>query len=261
MRVDYLQASLLTQPGLTEIDEVFDAFGIPFFFESNAELEFVVERMTPLIRERLEAKGFVLAHWGNAGWIRLFSRRPICTLADLKQAKLYTTEGNDRMVQWYKANGFHPVALSYNEIPAQLKLRGMIDAAPAPPYGALSLQFYRDAPNMLELSIAPLVGATVVTAGAWERISTADRAKMLEVSARTERSLAVRVPTLDEDSIAEMTRHGLSVTRLEGPALEEFRAAAAELAATMRGSMVPADVYDAALKYRTEFRQAGRGPQ
>jgi len=257
-----LQAALLTQPGLSEIDDVFDAFGIPFFFESNDELEFVLERMTPLVRQRLEAKGFVFVHWGNAGWIQIFSRRPIRTLADLKQAKLYTTEGNDRMVQWYKKNGFHPVALSYNDSPAQLKLRtGMIDAAPSPPYGALALRFYCDAPNMLELSVAPLVGATVVTADAWGRIAEADRVKMLEIAARTERSLAVKVPKLDADSIAEMARNGLAITRLEESALAEFRAAASELAATMRGSMVPADVYDAVLEYRTEFRQSGRGRQ
>jgi len=260
--VGQLQAALLTQPGLAEIDDVFDAFGIPFFFESNAELEFVLERMTPLIRQRLEEKGFVFVHWGNAGWIQIFSRQPIRTLGDLKQMRLYTTEGNDRMVQWYKRNGFRPVALSYNDIPAQLKLRtGMIDAAPAPPYGALALQFYRDAPNMLELSVAPLVGATVVTADAWSRIAETDRVTMLEIGARTERSLAVKVPKLDADSIAEMAKHGLSVTRLEGEALEEFREAASELAETMRGSMVPADVYDAALKYRTEFRRSGRGLQ
>ncbi len=218
--------------------------------------------MKPLIRERLDAKGFVLVHWGNAGWIQIFSRRPIRTLAELKQAKLYTTEGNDRMVQWYKKNGFHPVALSYSDIPAQLKMRaGMIDAAPAPPYAALAYRYYLDAPNMLELTVAPLVGATVLTVPAWNRISEADRAKMLEIAARTERSLAVKVPELDATSIAEMTKYGLSVTRVASPALAEFRAAAAELAASMRGSMVPADVYDVALRFRTEFRQSERGFQ
>jgi TRAP-type C4-dicarboxylate transport system substrate-binding protein len=258
--VGQLQASLLTQPGLAEIDDVFDAFGIPFFFESNEELEFVVSRMTPLVKQRLEAKGFVLVHWGNAGWIQVFSKKPIKTLADLKHAKLYTTEGNDRMVQWYKRNGFHPVPLSYNDIPAQLKLRtGMIDAAPAPPYGALALQFYRDAPNMLEVSVAPMVGATIVTVDVWSRISETDRAKMLEVSARTERDLAARVPRLDADSIGEMRKTGLTVTSIEGAALAEFRTTADELAQTMRGSMVPADVYDLAFKCRNEFRQSKGG--
>jgi TRAP-type C4-dicarboxylate transport system substrate-binding protein len=258
--VGQLQAALLTQPALTEIDDVFEAFGIPFFFESNAEFEFVLSKMTPLVKDRLRARGFVLVHWGNGGWIQIFSKKPVHTLADLKQLKLYTTEGNDRMVQWYKRNGFHPVALSYNDIPAQLKLRtGMIEAAPSPPYAAVALRFYLDAPNMLQLSVGPLVGATIMTTEAWNLISEADRAKLLDVAAETERKLAVAVPKLDADSIAEMQKNGLSVMTVENAALAEFHDAASELARNMRGSMVPADVYDTVLKYRTEFRQSQGG--
>jgi TRAP-type C4-dicarboxylate transport system substrate-binding protein len=258
--IDQLQAALLTQPGLASLDESFDVFGIPFFFQSNEELEHVVEKMTPLIRQRLELKGYHLIHWGNAGWVQLFSKQAIKTLDDVKKAKLFTSEGDDKMVQWYRSRGFDPVPLAISDIPAQLKLAtGMIDAAPAPPYGALALQFYRDAPYMLEISIAPLVGATVVTDAAWRKIAEADRAKMHEIAAETERSLAQAVPKLDAESVAEMQRTGLTVTRVSGAQLDEFRKAAAGLASTMRGNMVPAEIYDLGVKYRDEFRQAKGG--
>ena len=63
------------------------------------------------IEKRLDAKGFHLLCWGSGGWVQIFSKKPIKTLDELKQAKLYTSEGDDKMVQWYKTNGFHPVAL------------------------------------------------------------------------------------------------------------------------------------------------------
>ena len=82
----------------------------------------------------------------------------------MKQAKLYTTEGNPKMVQWYTANGFHAVPLSAGEIPKQLKLpTGAINAAPMPPVYAVALQIFKDAPYMLDIRLAPLVGATVMT--------------------------------------------------------------------------------------------------
>ena len=91
-----------------------------------------------------------MLHWGVAGWARIFSKQPLRDFQGAAASKLYTTAGNDRFVQWYKQNGFHPVALSFNDIPAQLKLRtGMIDAVPSPPLGALLLQFFRDAPYLL----------------------------------------------------------------------------------------------------------------
>jgi len=48
----------------------------------------------------------------------------------------------------------------------------------------------------------------------------------------------------------------LTVTKVEGAALAEFRTAAEKLAPTMRGGMVPADIYDLALRERNAFRQA-----
>ena len=108
--VDQLQANLLMLPGLSRIDDTFNVFGIPFFFESDAEGEYVLQKMTPYLEQRLDAKGFKLLSWGSAGWVQLFSKKPMASLADIKNSKLYTSQGDDRMTQWYKANGFHPVA-------------------------------------------------------------------------------------------------------------------------------------------------------
>src|SRR5262245_50322033 len=132
--VEQLQANLLTQSGLSSIDDAFNVFGIPFFFASDAEGRHVLEQMAPMLEKRLEAKGFKVLAWGSAGWVQLFSKNPINTLADVKGAKLFTGQGDDRMVQWYKQNGFRPVPLDSKDIPAQLKLStGMIDAVPMPP--------------------------------------------------------------------------------------------------------------------------------
>ena len=46
----------------------------------------------------------------------------------------------------------------------------MIDAAPSPPYPALVLQIFRDAKYMLDVRVAPLLGALVMTNEAWNKI-------------------------------------------------------------------------------------------
>ena len=118
----------------------------------------VLQKLTPSLDQKLEAKGFHCVAWGSAGWVQLFSKTPLRDLNDVKKAKLFTSAGDDRMVQWYKSNGFNPVALAANDIPAQLKLtNGMIDAAPSPPYPAMMLQIFRDAKYMLDVHVAPLL--------------------------------------------------------------------------------------------------------
>ena len=256
--VDQLQANLLMLPGLSAIDEAFNVFGIPFFFASDAEGLHVLEKLSPLLEKRLEAKGFKMLSWGSAGWIQLFSKKPVLTLNDVKATKLFTTQGDDRMVQWYKTNGFRPVALNPGDIPAQLKLStGMIDSAPMPPYPALLLQIFRDAKYMLDVDVAPLYGALVITNEAWKKLSPADQAVVAAAGATAEKRLLGEAPKLDADSIATMKSRGLTINTPDPKALASFRAEADRLVTTMRGTLVPADVYDAALRERDAFRKAG----
>jgi TRAP-type C4-dicarboxylate transport system substrate-binding protein len=255
MRSDVIQASFITSVGLAELDEAFNVFGMPFFLESSDEEAAVEKALTPIIDKRLQAKGLRLLCWGTGGWVQVFSKRPLRTLADVKAAKLFTSKGSDKWVQWYVANGFRPVALTPADIPAQLKLgTGLIDTAPYPAYLAMSLNIYTDARYMLDLHVGPLTGALVITDAAWNRLSAEDRATIVADAQAFETRIRTEVPMKDADAVKQMTSRGLQVITPDAKAIAEFRAAGSQLASTMRGSMVPADIYDAAVQARDAFR-------
>jgi TRAP-type C4-dicarboxylate transport system substrate-binding protein len=255
--IDQLQASFLTAAGLAELDEAFNVFAMPFFFESDQEEIAVEKKLTPLLEQKLQAKGYHLLSWGTGGWVQVFSKKPLRSLADVKNAKLFTTKGADKWLQWYVANGFHPVALLPSDIPAQLKLStGLIDTAPNPPYLALSLQIFRDAKYMLDLHIAPLTGAMIISNGAWNRISAEDRPKVTAAAQAMEARVRAEAPAQDAESVKQMAARGLQVITLDPKAASEFRTAATQLVSTMRGSMVPADVFDMAVQERDTLRKS-----
>lgn len=254
--VEQLQGSLLTVTGLSEIDDAFNVFGLPFFFQTDEEALHVRTKLTPVFEKRLEAKGFKLVAWGSGGWVQLFSKMPIKTLDEVKKAKIYTSQGDDKMVNWYKNNGFNPVALSSNDIPAQLKLgTGMINATPMPPYPALVLQIFQDAKYMLDIRLAPLLGGLVVTNTAWNRVSAEDRAKLIDAAKAFEKKMNTEAPAQDASSVKAMVARGLTVTPLDAKARAEFQAAAEKLVASARGTMVPEDVFNMAVQERDAFRK------
>jgi TRAP-type C4-dicarboxylate transport system substrate-binding protein len=255
--IDQLQAAFLTSAGLAELDEAFNVFSMPFFFESDEEEQAVERKLTPILDQRLQAKGYRLLGWGTGGWVQVFSKKPLRSLADVKAAKLFTTKGADKWLQWYVSNGFHPVALLPADIPAQLKLStGLIDTAPNPPYLALSLQIFRDAKYMLDLHIAPLTGAMIVSNAAWNKIGAADQPKVIAAAQALEKRVRSEAPAQDAESVKQMTARGLEVITLDPKARAEFKSAATQLNATMRGSMVPADIYDMAVQERDAFRKS-----
>ncbi len=257
MRLNNPQAASLTQPGLAHIDEAFNVFGVPFFFQSDEELRYVLEKLAPTLTEALADEGLVLVNWGHGGWAHVFAKSQVKDLDDLKRMKLFTTAGDDDMVQWYKQNGFEPVPLALTDVLLGLNT-GLITAYPSPPYAALLLQWYTKTPHMLDLSLGPVIGATVVTDMTWKRLSGMDQRAILEIANASEDRLMTEVPTQDRNSVEEMKKRGLSVTTLDERAVADFRAAAEKLARSMRGTMVPADVYDLAVRARDEFRAGTR---
>jgi TRAP-type C4-dicarboxylate transport system substrate-binding protein len=254
MRIGQLHAAAITAGGLTSIDEAFEIFGIPMFFESYQELFYVLERMEPVLKKRLEAKGFVLLNWGHGGWAHFFTRQPVQSVADMKKLRIYVSAGDDRMVQLWKQNGFQPVALAETDIMTGLQT-GMIDALPTPPLAALYLQWFRSTPYMVHGGLGPLVGGLVVTRRAWDRISEPDRARLLTACRKAERRLATGIPGQDTSAVRQMEQRGLKVVHLKPESEAEWRTAAESFAMKMRGSMVPGDVLDLATRERDAFRR------
>jgi TRAP-type C4-dicarboxylate transport system substrate-binding protein len=251
MRLDALQAAAFTGGGLAGIDPAFNLFSVPFFFESYDELNAVTEALTPVLSRRLEAKGFIFTNWGHGGWTQVFTKNPVKTVADLKKTKLWTSSGNDQMVQWFKANGFEPRALSMTDIMTGLTT-GIVDAVPTTPLAALLFQWYKQTPNMLDIGLTPVVGAGVVTKKAWNMIPAADRPKLLAAAAVLQKRLQDDVPKQDAAAITEMQRRGLTVAKASGP---EWRKETDSLAATMRGQMVPKEIFDEGVRARDAYRK------
>lgn len=257
--VGTLQAVFLMPAGLAEVDDAFNVLSLPFFMETPAEEAAVEKALTPVIEQRLQANGYHLLCWGSGGWVQLFSKRPLSTLAEVKAAKLYLSKGKgaEEWGAWYVRNGFHPVALTPAEIPGALKVaNGQIDTAPYPPYLALSMQIYTNATNMLDVHIAPLSAALIVSNAAWNHISAEDRTRMTAAAEAFETRLRLDAPKQDDAAVAAMRTKGLKVVSLSPSAAGEFRDAASKLVATMRGSMVPHEIFDIALKARDGVRNA-----
>lgn len=253
MRVGQIQASLMMLSGLSEIDDAFNALGMPFYFDTMEETNAVVEKLAPLLEARMAAKKFHILAWSNGGWVQIFSKNQMKSLADVKKAKLFTSAGDERMRAWYIANGFHPVALPSTDIKTALTT-GMIDATPMPPYPAMLTLVYRDAPNMLDVHIGPLLGALIITTDAWNKISPEDQAKVAEAAKAFEKRTSVEVPALERSSLDEMKKRALTISTLDKKASDEFHAEADKMIASMRGNMVPTDAFDQVKTARDAYR-------
>jgi len=255
MKIGRQHAASITALGLASVDPAFNIFAIPMFFSSYDEYRAVRAKLEPVLKQKLEAKGLVLLNWGDTGWVYLFSKTAVPNVDALKKQRLYTSAGQDDFVQLYKQNGFNPRPLPFAEIQSGL-MTGLLDAVPSTPLATLAFQWYRNVPEMLDLGVGPLAGGTVVDAKTWGSIQQSDRDQILVIARKMQDALDRDVPAQDTQARAEMVKRGLKITAPDAAATKGFRDMADRFAASMKGGVVPADIYDQGMRERDAYRKA-----
>ncbi len=257
MKIGQYQASALSVAGLADIHKDFTVFEIPLFYDDFNEMRTVLEGLTPRLDRVLDEKGFKLLGWGYVGWVYFFVTEPVAKVSDMQALKILTLAGDETLVQWWRRNGFNPVALATTDILTGLKT-GMVDAVTMPPLYAMQMQFYKSAPYMADVPLAPMMGAMLISKRSWNRMREEDRKVVLAAAKEAEQKIFDQIPKLDETAIKLMQGQGMTVLEINSSAHSaEWLEAAERFANDMRGTIVPVDVFDEAKAIRAKHRGAG----
>ncbi len=258
MQVNSLQAAMLTAVGLAEIESgVTGLQNIPMGFHTLAEVDYVGERLRPMLEERLAQKGFVVIFWVDSGWVRFFAKQPILHPDDLRKLRLFSWSGNPAQVELYQSAGFDAKPLETADIVPGLQT-GLIDAVPLPPFFAMAAQVDTRAPHMLDLNWAPLVGALVVRKETWEKIPAATREKLREAAVRAGEEIKATGRREMDESVVAMEKRGLKVQRITPETEAEWRTISEKVYPQIRGKLVPADIFDETMRLLAECRAQGK---
>ena len=258
MRINQLQGGLLSVAGLEAIEPSIAALQLmPLMFRSWEEVDYVRERMRTSMEQKFYDKGFVILAWGDAGWVRFFSKQPAATPTDFKGMKFFAWGSETAQQEIMKNLGYTPVPLEVSDILPAIQT-GMINAVPSTPYFALATQIYTNAPYMLDLNWAPIVGALVVTRKAWDSMSPAGQAALKQTGARAGISMRAQARKEVDEAVAAMQKRGLTVTKPNAEQLKAWRKLADELYPRIRGRLVPTETFDEVVRHLEAYR-SGKG--
>ena len=254
MRLGTLNAGLLSGTGLTDIDRSVLAIQVPMAYTDYGELDCVREQMGPQIEKQLEAKGFMLLGWTDAGWAHFFSKSPVRTPDDMKKLKMFVWAGDDQYVELWKKAGFNPVPLPSTEISTALQT-GLVNAVTSTVQGVVLLQWYKQVNHMSDLKWAVLLGGIVVTKSTWDKIPADVRPALKEAARNACRRLSEFSRQSEAKDIEVLKQHGVQVVPVESAALAQWRQLIDGVLPQVRGSYMPAEPLDTVLKLRDQCRQ------
>ncbi len=257
MRSRSLAAGLFTVVGLSEIDKSVGGLSfLPLTFRSWEEYDYVVEKLSPKLEKLLLDKGFVVLFWGDAGWVRFFSKAPGTHPDDFKRFKMFTWAGNSDQIDLMKALGYNPVPTETADILTGLQI-DRINAVPLPPNQALLGQVYTYAKNMLDLKWSVLSGATIVRKDVWDKIPPDIQVKLRSAAATAGVKIRASARKEDLDSISAMQKRGLVVNPITPQIEEEWLKLTKIIYPQLRGKAVPNDIFDEVQRLAAEYRAKG----
>jgi TRAP-type C4-dicarboxylate transport system substrate-binding protein len=149
---------------------------------------------------------------------------------------------------------YTPVPLDPDKILLGLR-NGMIDAVPIPAFLANFMQIAGHAPFMLDMRWVPIVGAMVVKRQAFDALPAETRQYLLRTGREAGARIRAQARVEEESAVVAMRdKQGLTVVPFP-PALEaEWREQVERAYPRIRGKVVPADTFDAAVTALESWR-------
>jgi TRAP-type C4-dicarboxylate transport system substrate-binding protein len=219
LRLNQIQAAVFTSMGMNAVMPEVMAFSYPFLIRNDDEFAEVMRRLKPDLDTRIQQNGFVTLAWVHAGWIKLFSRNPIVTPADLRRQKLATGADDQQMLQAFRIMGYQMVPVELSQLPISLN-NGTVDAVYQSPVYAAANQIFGICRNMSSVNVAPFMGGIIMNNAAWRSIPERYRPQLLEICRRIESEIGASIASLERDSISTMTRYGLRINELTAEQLQ-----------------------------------------
>lgn len=257
MNLGTLNAGVLTSVGVAEIDKSVYAMGIPMAFDDYEEVYAVLEKMRPMLEGKLEDKGFVVLNWADGGWVQFFAKAPVKTPDDMRKLRLFVWAGDPKTVEIWKSLNFDPRPAPSTELVTGLQT-GLFEVFGAPPQVAVITRYYENAKFLTDLKWGLLLGATVIKKDVWERIPADIRPTLLQIARDAGRKLQEDIRLSGERDVEAMKKAGLTVVSVDDATLGAWLRTAESVYPMIRGGVVPEDAFDAALKFRDEYRKQHR---
>jgi len=258
IRIGQLQGGLLSVVGLREIDESVAAMqSIPLLFKDWAEVDYVREKLRDPIERRFLAKGFLVLAWGDAGWVRFFSKTPASKPDDFRGLKFFTWGNEPEQQAIMKDLGYLPVPLETADILPAIQT-GMVSVVPSTPYFAMATQVFSSAPHMLELNWAPIVGAIVMSSKAFDAMPPDAQLALKQSGEQIGPIVRARARAEVDEAVAAMVKRGLLVTKPSPQDLKQWEQLAEKLYPRIRGKLVSGELFDEVIAHVKAFRSQRR---
>ena len=261
IRIGQLHGGMFTPSSMADVYPNMQLYGLPLVFNTIEEVEYVRQRMDPILKQGLEDAGFVSFGWADGGFARIMSNVPVTGVESLQGRKVWVPEGDLITYSAMAALGLSPVTLPMTDVMTGLQT-GLIDIVGSSPVGAVVMQWHTKVRYITDVPLIYLMGFMVVGKQYFDKIAEPDRQVVREVFGKLYQDFDRQNKLDDSEAFKALIGSGMQIVRPDDSEVESWRkpVEASNLELADRG-VISRELLDQVLAYVAEYRAQNQGNQ
>jgi TRAP-type C4-dicarboxylate transport system substrate-binding protein len=196
-------------------------YNAPLAFNSYEEVDYVRERLDPVLKQGFEENGWATFGFIDGGFAYIMSNAPVKTVEDIRQQKIWLPANDPLSAELAQVLDISPIMLNIGSVLTSLQT-GAIDAFAAPPVAALTLQWYSRVKYLTDMPLMYTYGMLAISKKHFSRVGQADRQVVRDVLETTVGELDAASRKDNRAAFDSVVKQGVQPVEPPPEALENF---------------------------------------
>lgn len=241
IRFGSLQSAGFTGVGAGEILPEFRILEAPMLLQNYKEVDYITALLYDELAKRFEANDFILLGLTEVGFVYVFGQKPITSISDLKNVKMWMWEGDPLAEAVFKSMDANAIPLSITDVLTSLQTN-LIEAVYTSPLACVTLQWYTRVKYMMDLPLTNSFGAILLSKKMYDKIQPEYQKILVEKGREHMKRLVQLSRQSNQESIELMKKNGIQVVKVPEENLKGFYDAAQVARKSLVGKLYSAEL-------------------
>ncbi len=253
MRFGQLHSAGFTGLGLGEILPEVRIMELPMLFRNYEEIDHIKTLLYDEFSRKFEENGFIILGWADVGFAYVYAQKPIKTLDDLRGTKMWMWEGDPLAEATFNALNVSAIPLSLTDVLTSLQTH-LIEAVYVPPLPCVSLQWHTRIKTMMDLPLANVTGAILITKKQFDKLTPEHQQILLERGRFYMQKLVQEGREDNEKAIQLMQENGVQMVHVPDESRAQFYQATQEAYKKLTGKLYSQALLDRVTNALADYR-------
>jgi TRAP-type C4-dicarboxylate transport system, periplasmic component len=254
MRIGQVHAAAFTGVGLGQIVPAVRVLELPMLFRNYQEVDYVKNKVQPNFEKQFAEKGFILLGWAEAGFVNIYSNKPIAKKADMQGVKMWAWEGDPLVKTMYETLGIVPIPLALPDVLTSLQTN-LIDGVYGPPLGVIALQWFTKVKYMTDVNLANSTGGLIISKAAYDKLPPDLQTMLKTTAAKYGDQLVQKIRAENTAAVATLKKNGIQTIAVAPADQQELATLSAAVYPKLAGTLYPQALLDQVKGYIAEVRK------